>query len=56
MGAILMVKVPDLELCDIVSDDYSMEKIHQALTKYVLNSQIKNAKQLMSHDEHLDDL
>jgi len=56
MGAILMVKVPDLELPDIVTDDYSMEKINQALIKYVLNSQIKNAKQIASHDEHLDDL
>lgn len=56
MGAILMVKVPDLELSDIVSEDYSMEKINQALIKYMLNSHVKNAKRLMSHDEHLDDL
>lgn len=56
MGAILMVKVPDLELSDIVSDDYSMEKINQALIKYILNSQIKNQKQLNSHEEHLDEL
>lgn len=38
MGAILMVKVPDLELADIVSDDYSMEKINQALLKYIINT------------------
>lgn len=38
MGSLIMLKVPSLELSDIVSDDYSMEKISQALLKYVLTN------------------
>jgi hypothetical protein len=36
MGALLMVKIPELELSDIVNEDYSMEKINQAIMKTVL--------------------
>lgn len=38
MGALLMAKIPSLELSDIVNDDYSMEKINQALLKYIINT------------------
>ena len=36
MGALLILKVPALELSEVVNDDFSMEKISQALLKYVL--------------------
>jgi hypothetical protein len=38
MGALLMVKIPELELPDIVNEDYSMEKINQAIMKTVLGA------------------
>lgn len=64
MGALLMVKVPSLEVSDIANEDYSMAKISEALVRYVLNSQAKqqhifereinelreNQKQLMNRD------
>jgi hypothetical protein len=33
-----MVKIPELELPDIVNEDYSMEKINQAIMKTVLGA------------------
>jgi hypothetical protein len=41
MGSLIMLKVPNLELSDVVSDDFSMEKISQALVKYVLTTMAK---------------
>ena len=37
-GALMMTEVRCLELDEIVDDDYCMEKINQALCKYVINS------------------
>lgn len=53
MGGLLMTTVQSLELSDIVKYDYSMEKINQALLKYVINSNIK----LRDHyDNQIDDV
>jgi hypothetical protein len=41
MGAVLMSRVSCLELADIVEEDHSMEKIGQALLKFVLNQHLK---------------
>jgi phosphate uptake regulator len=38
MGALIMTKVPGLELSDVVSDGKSMSKITQSLLKYVIDS------------------
>ena len=53
MGSLIMLKVPNLELSDVVSDDFSMEKISQALVKYVLTTM---AKQKRNYDEEIDAL
>jgi hypothetical protein len=37
MGALLMVKVTNLELSEVVDSDYSMEKINQSILKYVIS-------------------
>lgn len=51
MGSLLMVKIPNLELDDIVDEDYSMEKINQALLKYLINTQVK-FRLRVEHAEH----
>lgn len=38
MGCMLVVKVPGLDMSDIVEDDYSMQKISQAITKLLIVS------------------
>lgn len=53
MGSLIMLKVPSLELSEVVSNDFSMEKISQALLKYVLTN---IAKQKRNYDEEIDSL
>jgi hypothetical protein len=38
MGVLLMTGTPGLELQDVVDDDYCMEKINQALVRYIIDS------------------
>lgn len=56
MGSLLMVKIPDIEVRDIVQDDFSMEKITQAVMKYLLNNHTKLRTRVDEHDETLGDL
>lgn len=53
MGAVIMTKVQNLDLSDIVNSDFSMEKISQALLKYVLNSE---AKMRQYFDDQIDEV
>lgn len=56
MGSLLMVKIPDLEVRDICEDDFSMEKISQAMLKYILNNLIRVRERADDHDDTIDDL
>lgn len=59
MGALLMVRIPSLELSDIVNEDYSMEKINQAILKFVINTQTDQKHRLEGYEEaleHIDEL
>jgi hypothetical protein len=38
MGALIMMKIPNLELSDVVNTDFAMEKIGHGLIKYVIDS------------------
>lgn len=38
MAAMLMMKVPTLELSDIVSDEYSMDMVGRALFRILIDS------------------
>jgi hypothetical protein len=38
LGALIIQEVQSVSLADIVDSDFSMEKINQAILKYVLNS------------------
>lgn len=53
MGALILIRVTDLELADVVEDDYCMEKINQAMLKYLINS---NKKLLTHFDDSIEDL
>jgi hypothetical protein len=56
MGSMMMVRISNLELADIVDDDYSMEKINQALTKYFINSQVKMRTRIDAVETEIDEL
>lgn len=56
MGSLLMVKIPLLELDDIVDEDYSMEKINQAMLKYFINSQIKFREKIEQNEHDIEEL
>ncbi len=56
MGSLMMVKISNLELADIVNEDYSMEKINQALTKYFINSQVKMRTRIDAVETEIDEL
>lgn len=56
MGSLMMVKISNLELVDIVDEDYSMEKINQALTKYFINSQVKMRTRIDAVETEIDEL
>lgn len=53
MGAVIMSRVANLELAEVVSEDYSMEKINQTLLKFVLN---QNIKMRLHFDDNIDDV
>ena len=36
MGATIMMRVPKIDLAEVVNNDYSMDKINQGLLKYVI--------------------
>jgi glutamate mutase epsilon subunit len=41
MGALLIVKVSRIELHEIVNEENSMDKIGQALLKYIIDSHVR---------------
>lgn len=41
MGSLLMIKVPNIDLSDIVDEDYSMEKISQSLLRLLMTSSVR---------------
>jgi len=41
MGSLLMIKVPNIDLSDIVDEDYSMEKISQGLLRLLMTSSVR---------------
>jgi uncharacterized phage infection (PIP) family protein YhgE len=52
MGALIMMKVPNMELSDVVTSDFAMEKIGHGLIKYVIDS---NARVRIQHyDKQLE--
>lgn len=51
MGFLLMVKVPSLELSDMVEDNYSMQQINHALLRYVITNYANLRTKVEIHDE-----
>jgi hypothetical protein len=53
MAASLLIKVPALEMADIVHDDYSMELISRKLFRILIDNQTKGRKEV---DALIDEL
>lgn len=53
MAASLLIKVPALEMTDIVHDDYSMELISRKLFRILIDNQTKGRKEV---DALIDEL
>lgn len=54
MGALIMMKVPNIDLLDVVYTDFAMEKIGHALIKYVLSTNTRQKGK--PSDKALDEL
>lgn len=56
MGFLLMVKVPSLEISDMVDDNQSMQYINHALLRFVITNNVKLRTKVESYDEQTNEL
>jgi len=56
MAGLLLARVPDVELSDIVHNTNAIHSIHMEMLKMVINSQLDIKKRLTTHDSMFADI
>jgi hypothetical protein len=56
LGSLLLTKIPDIELRDIVDEDLSQQRISHIMLKYIMTNNVRMKNHMTEIDERMEEL
>lgn len=56
LGSLLLTKIPEIDLRDIVDEDLAMQRISQTMLRYVMTNVAQLRSKIVNFERNLDDM